>query len=81
MIVTACPATVSTPERACVVGLALNEYDTGPVPVPFAPDVMDIHETELDAVHVQPAAVVTVTEPLPAVAAPTLSSATRSSCR
>jgi hypothetical protein len=48
--------------------LATNEYETGPVPVPFAPEVIDIHETALDAVQVQPAAVVTVTEPVPEVA-------------
>jgi hypothetical protein len=67
VIVTGCPATVSTPERDCVVGLATNEYETGPVPVPFAPDVIDIHETALEAVQAQPAAEVTVTEPVPAV--------------
>jgi hypothetical protein len=30
--------------------------------------VIDIHETELDAVHAQPASVVTLTVPLPEVA-------------
>jgi hypothetical protein len=68
VIVTAWPATVSTPERDCVVGLEATEYDTVPEPVPLAPLVIDIQETALDAVHVQPAAVVTETVALLAVA-------------
>lgn len=65
---TAWPATVSTPARDWVVGLATKEYETGPDPLPLAPAVIDIHETELDAVQAHPAADVTVTEPVPAVA-------------
>jgi hypothetical protein len=34
--------------------------DTVPLPVPLAPDLMEIHETLLTAVHEQPAAAVTV---------------------
>jgi hypothetical protein len=63
--VTALPATVSTPERDCVVELAANEYVTVPLPEPVAPLLMVIHDTELDAVHAQPDADVTVTVPLP----------------
>lgn len=51
-----------------MVGFAANEYVTGPEPDPLAPAVIDIHETELDAVHAQPASVVTLTVPLPEVA-------------
>lgn len=68
MTVTAFPATVSTPERDCVVGLATNEYVTDPLPDPVAPLVMVIHDTELDAVHAQPDADVTVTVPVPELA-------------
>jgi hypothetical protein len=39
-----------------------------PPPDPDAPDVIDIHETALDAVHAQPSAAVTVRSPEPAVA-------------
>jgi hypothetical protein len=45
--------------------LAATEYETVPEPVPLAPLVIDIHDTALVAVHVQPAAVVTVTLPDP----------------
>ena len=70
VMVTACPATVRTPERDCVVEFAATEYDTVPEPVPLAPLVIDIQDTALVAVHVQPAAVVTETLPVPpAVAA------------
>jgi hypothetical protein len=65
VIVTACPATVSTPLRDCVVGLAENEYVTLPFPEPLAPLEIVIHETELDAVHAHPFADVTVTVPVP----------------
>jgi hypothetical protein len=67
--VTACPATVSTPDLREVVGFAVKEYDTVPDPVPLAPVVIVIHETALLAVHVHPAWVVTDTLPVPAVAA------------
>jgi hypothetical protein len=39
---------------------------TGPDPDPVAPLVIDIHETALDAVQLQPLAVVTFTVPVPA---------------
>lgn len=39
-----------------------------PPPDPDAPDVIDIHETALEAVHAHPSAAVTVTCPDPAVA-------------
>lgn len=38
-----------------------------PEPEPADPAVMLIHETELDALHEQPAAAVTVTDPVPAL--------------
>ena len=70
VMVTAWPATVSTPERDCEVAFVATEYDTVPDPVPLAPDVIDIQDTALEAFHVQPAAVVTETLPVPpAVAA------------
>ena len=62
---TAWPATVSTPERDCVVALASTEYATVPDPVPLAPLVIDIHATALVAFQVQPACVVTDTVPVP----------------
>lgn len=39
-----------------------------PGPVPLAPAVIDIHETELDAVQEHAPGVVTPTVPVPAVA-------------
>lgn len=65
---TACPATVSTPDRDCVVGFAATEYDTLPEPDPLAPLVTDIQDTALVAVHAQPATEVTDTAPVPPVA-------------
>lgn len=65
-MVTAWPATVSTPERDWVFGFAVNEYVTVPEPVPLAPLVIDIHDTALEAVQLHPAVVVTVTVPVPA---------------
>ncbi len=55
-----------TPERDVVFGFAVNEYVTVPEPVPLAPLVIDIHDTALEAVQLHPAAVVTVTVPVPA---------------
>ena len=70
VIVTAWPATVSTPERDCEVAFAATEYETVPDPVPLAPDVIDIQDTALEAFQAQPAVVVTETLPVPpAVAA------------
>ena len=67
--VTAWPATVSTPARDWVVGLATKEYVTLPEPEPLAPPVTVIHETELEALQPHPAGEVTVTVPVPALAA------------
>jgi hypothetical protein len=50
--------------------LAATLKPTGPLPVPFAPDVIVTHEALLVAVHAQPAPAVTVTVPVLA-AAPT----------
>ena len=41
---------------------------TVPLPTPLPPDVMCTHVAEGDAVHVQPAVVVIVNEPVPPVA-------------
>lgn len=49
--------------------MASTEYDTLPEPDPLAPLVIDIQDTALVAVHAQPAAEVTDTVPVPAVAA------------
>jgi hypothetical protein len=51
VMVTAWPATVSTPERDCVVALASTEYATVPDPDPLDPFVIAIHDTALEAVH------------------------------
>ena len=59
------PAIVSVPERDVVPVLAVAENATVPFPVPLAPDVIDSHDTLSVVVHVQPAATVTVTEPVP----------------
>ena len=59
-MVTVCPPTVSVPEReGPVTAATLNE--TGPAPLPLAPDAIVIHGWLLEAVHGQPAVVVTVT--------------------
>lgn len=57
---------MSTPARDWVVGFAVNEYVTLPGPEPLAPAVIDIQETELDAVQAHAAGVVTPTVPVPA---------------
>jgi hypothetical protein len=44
---------------------ALTENDTVPLPVPFAPPVIEIHDASIVAVHAQFGPVVTVTVPLP----------------
>jgi hypothetical protein len=56
-------ATVNVPERAAAV-FAAALIDTVPLPFPLAPAVIDSHDTLLVAVHVQPAAAVTVTGPV-----------------
>jgi hypothetical protein len=48
--------------------LAATLKATGPFPVPFAPEVMAIHDSLLVAVHAQPALAVTATVPLVAPA-------------
>jgi len=63
------PAIVSVPVRADVVVFAATEYPTEPEPLPLAPDVIEIHEAELEAVQLHDAAVVTATEPVVAPAA------------
>ena len=53
---------VNVPLRAPPVLLAtLNSTD--PLPLPFAPDVIEIHEALLAAVHPQPLLVETTTGP------------------
>jgi hypothetical protein len=46
---------------------AATEYATVPDPEPLPPDVMVIHEAELDAVHAHPLVVVTLTVPVEAL--------------
>jgi hypothetical protein len=62
-----CPPIDSVPSRV-PPGFAATLNATEPFPVPLAPDVMVIHETLLLAVHAQPLAVVTLTEPEPPAA-------------
>lgn len=69
VIVTVCPATVSTPERCSVPVFCATEYCTEPSPVPPDGPVSVIHEAELAAVQAQPGAAVTATLPVD-VAAP-----------
>ena len=57
------PAIVSVPSRGSPVPLARIANVTEPLPEPLAPDVTVIHEVLETAVHVQPAAVVTVMGP------------------
>lgn len=65
MIVTACPATVSDPDRALDELFAATENETVPLPFPDAPDVTVTKEALLVAVHAQPDEVVTFTVPAP----------------
>src|SRR3954465_13308769 len=68
-MVTLWAPTVIVPERAAPV-FAATENFTVPFPLPLAPDVMEIHESAVVAVQVQPADAVTVRSvPAPAVAA------------
>ena len=62
------PAIVTVPVRGLVLVLAAIEYPTVPVPLPEPPEVMVIQDALLLAVHAQPAAEVTATEPLAAAA-------------
>src|SRR4051794_30645245 len=63
------PATVNVADRAAVVVFAAAVNVTVPPPVPVAPVAMTTHPALLDAVHAQPALVVTVTVPDPPAAA------------
>jgi hypothetical protein len=64
VIVTVCPATVSVPVRGAPLMFAEMAYVTVPLPEPFAPIVTAIQDALLEAVHVQPVVVVTVTLPV-----------------
>jgi len=67
------PATVRTPVRATLPVLLAMKNLTVPFPLPGLPDVTVNHETLLVAVHGQPPAQDTATDPLyPPVAAVTL---------
>jgi hypothetical protein len=63
------PAIVSVPVRDAPV-FAPTVKPTGPLPVPDAPELTTIHDAFDVAVHAQPAAAVTVADPVPP-AAPT----------
>ena len=62
-----CPATVKVPVLEAPV-LALTEKATVPLPVPLAPEVIQIQLSLLFAVQAQPLPAVTDTLPLPAEA-------------
>jgi hypothetical protein len=51
--------------RALVVVFDATVNPTFPDPVPLAPDVIEIHNALLAAVHAHPAGIVTATVPLP----------------
>ena len=63
------PAIVNVPVRCTVVELGATVKVAVPLPEPLAPLVTVIHVNPVDAVHVQPAVVVTVEETLPPAAA------------
>jgi hypothetical protein len=58
-------ATVTVPVRGDAFGFAATEYATGPFPLPDAPGATVIQAALLVAVHVHPAAAVTLTLPEP----------------
>ena len=58
---------VMVPAREAPV-LACTVYVTDPFPVTLAPEVTEIHEALLTAVHAQLEPVVTLTEPVPPIA-------------
>jgi hypothetical protein len=64
LMVNVCPAIVSVPERPGPLVDATVKF-TVPFPVPPDPDVIVIHDSVRVAVHAQPAAAVTFTEPVP----------------
>jgi hypothetical protein len=61
LTVTVRPAIVSVPDRAASL-FAATAIVTVPLPLPLAPDAIEIHETLLAAVHAQPPEVITDTE-------------------
>jgi hypothetical protein len=61
------PAMVNVADRDVVDALAATEYETAPLPAPFAPAVTVSHDALLEAVQAQPVAAVTLTLPVPAV--------------
>ena len=63
-----CPATLSVPVRADVAVFAVAEKLTVPFPLPGEPAVIASQDAPLVAVHAQPAAALTVTEPVEAAA-------------
>lgn len=63
------PAIVSVADRDCVVVLDAAVNPTLPEPVPVAPLVIVTHDAPFDALQLHPAIVVTVTVPLPPLAA------------
>ena len=62
------PAMVRVPEREVIVELAATEKATEPLPLPDEPEVMEIQESLLEAVHVHAEAAVTATVPVVAEA-------------
>jgi hypothetical protein len=58
---------VMVPVRVPAVVLLDTVNATDPLPVPLAPEVMEIQSALLDAVHAQPEGAVTATVPLPPV--------------
>ena len=62
------PATVSVPVRADVVVFAAAEKLTVPFPLPGVPAVTVSHDAPLVAVHAQPVATLTLTDPVDAAA-------------
>jgi len=63
--VTVWPAIVSVALRATLDALAVTLYVTVPFALPLAPAVTVSHAALLVAVHAQPVAAVTLTEPVP----------------
>jgi hypothetical protein len=63
------PAIVSVPVRLVVPAFAATVNDTGPEPVPAAPELIVIHAALLTATQVHPAPAVTVLVPVPPAAA------------
>jgi hypothetical protein len=59
------PATVNVPVRWVDTFVGSTRKATGPVPVPFTPPMIEIHETLLAAVHEHAAVVVTTVDPVP----------------